>query len=95
MLENEQLMETYWYGIVREVIAVAELGNRCSIRLSYGTKSLRNGGFMPAYQLAKQRFTEFTTDEFQVVPAARVIAPSNAASSGAAAVASLHRVRHT
>jgi len=56
---------------------------------------LRNGGFMPAHQLARQRFTEITTDAFQVVPAARVIAPSNAASSGVAATASLHRVRRT
>jgi len=30
MLENEQLIETYWYGIVRDVIAVAELRMRCS-----------------------------------------------------------------
>jgi hypothetical protein len=30
MLENEQPIETYWYGIVREVIAVAELRMRCS-----------------------------------------------------------------
>ena len=76
-------------------LATFGLGNRCSIRLSYGTKSLRNGGFMPAHQLARQRFTEITTDAFQVVPAARVIAPSNAASSGVAATASLHRVRRT
>src|SRR5215475_9570285 len=29
MLENEQLIETCWYGIVREVIAVAEFRVRC------------------------------------------------------------------
>jgi hypothetical protein len=28
MLENEQLIETYWYGLVREVTAVAELRMR-------------------------------------------------------------------
>jgi hypothetical protein len=30
MLENERPIETYWYGIVREVIVVAELRMRCS-----------------------------------------------------------------
>jgi hypothetical protein len=29
-LENEQPIETYWYGVVREVIAVAESRRRCT-----------------------------------------------------------------
>ena len=35
MLENEQLIETCWYGIVREVIAVAEFRVRCFQPLSH------------------------------------------------------------
>jgi len=35
MLENEQLIETYWYGIVREVIPIAEFRVRCFQPLSH------------------------------------------------------------
>jgi hypothetical protein len=41
MLEIRELFQTYWHGMVGEVITVAELGNRCSIRLSYGTTAVR------------------------------------------------------
>jgi hypothetical protein len=30
MLKNEKLIETYWYGIVREVTSIAELRMRCT-----------------------------------------------------------------
>src|SRR5262249_5123873 len=35
MLQNEQLIETCWYGIVREVIPVAEFRVRCFQPLSH------------------------------------------------------------
>jgi hypothetical protein len=40
ILENEQFIETCWYGIVREVIAVAEFRVRCIQSLSYLSGSL-------------------------------------------------------
>jgi len=42
MLENEQPIETYWYGIVRKVIAVAELRMRCSISYTGGRSHSAN-----------------------------------------------------